>query len=597
MTMREHILEDFLDIKVSIGPSFSPDGSKIAYLNDTPGAFQLYLTDTTSKETKQLTALSNGLQFCSYSPTQNTIIYGVDVAGNEQTQLFLYDVETDTSRKISTNDKAIYKFGDWSKDGKLITYVSNEINGVDFDVYVKKIAAGETQCIFNNGGWCESLGFSPDNSKVVVQQSDSVFNNNLLIIDTNTLSSRLITSQGKKAYYASTCWLKDSSGFYLISNEESDFIRIDYYDVANNNFEIFKAYNWDVEDIKLSPNDQKLAVLVNEGGHSSVKIIDTESKQESLIERLPTGMPQSIRWSPDSGQIVFSFETSREAAAIWTYDTKRKTLNKISEAQHKIKSEQLFTPELIQYASFDGLSIPALLYLPKQSSRKKVPIIVFIHGGPEDQYRPVFDNIFQFFLHMGYAVVAPNVRGSSGYGRHYMSLDDRDKRLDSVQDIVYVKKYLESRKEIDIEKVILMGRSYGGYMVLANLAFYPEHWVAGVDIVGMANLVTFLQNTSPWRRARREVEYGSLKNDIEMLESISPLNKVSNIVAPLLIVHGANDPRVPLSEAKQIHQQLEELGRDVDIVIYKDEGHGITKLKNRIDAYTKAFEFLEKWVK
>jgi dipeptidyl aminopeptidase/acylaminoacyl peptidase len=238
------------------------------------------------------------------------------------------------------------------------------------------------------------------------------------------------------------------------------------------------------------------------------------------------------------------------------------------------------------------------LFVPEniKESKKKSPVIILIHGGPESQYKPYFNPITQFLVHKGYAVAAPNVRGSSGYGKEYMTLDDQEKRLDSVEDIVFLKKYLETRDGIDAEKVIVMGGSYGGYMVLANMAFYPEHWLAGVDIVGMSNLVSFLENTSEWRRALREAEYGSLEHDREMLEKVSPINKVENIQAPLFIIHGANDPRVPLSEAEQMESKLQELGREVELLVYEDEGHGLSKLENKIDAYSKMVNFLDRQI-
>ena len=222
-----------------------------------------------------------------------------------------------------------------------------------------------------------------------------------------------------------------------------------------------------------------------------------------------------------------------------------------------------------------------------------MPAIFWIHGGPEDQYRPIFNSMIQYFVYRGYAVIAPNVRGSSGYGKEYIGLDDRRKRMDSVKDLVSLHKYIQKREEIDGTKIALLGGSYGGFMVLAGLTFFPYLWAAGVDIVGIANFVTFLENTSVWRRALREAEYGYLDTDREFLGSISPANSIENIQAPLFIIHGANDPRVPLSEAQHIYKRLQELGRKAELIVYDDEGHGLAKLKNRLDAYPKVADFLD----
>jgi dipeptidyl aminopeptidase/acylaminoacyl peptidase len=252
-------------------------------------------------------------------------------------------------------------------------------------------------------------------------------------------------------------------------------------------------------------------------------------------------------------------------------------------------------PELIRFVSFDGLSVPAFIYRPKGIKQGvRVPVVINIHGGPEAQYQPIYQPVMQYLVHNGYAVIAPNVRGSSGYGKSYMALDDIEKRLDSVKDIVALRNHIAGMSDMDATRIGLYGASYGGFMVLACMAFYPKLWAAGVDIVGIVNFVTFLENTAAYRRALREAEYGSLENDRELLEKISPIHSIEKIEAPLLLIHGANDPRVPLSEAKQVVAKLKEVGRQVELLVYLDEGHGIVKLQNKLDAYPKAVEFLDK---
>jgi len=595
--MEKHTLQDFLDITPTINPTFNNDMSKVAFLNNTSGTFQIYIHDTTTKISTRITDLPNRVMFCRYSPTEDMIIYGTDAGGDEKIQLFLYDEKTKLSKKITNNDSAIYKFGGWSKDGKNITYVSNENNGIDFDVFVKNINTNETRCIFKNGGWCVSFGFSPDSSHVVVGQNKSLIANDLLLINLDKDKITNITGKNDiSAHYNNICWIKDSSGFYLVSNKDDEFKHIKYYDLKLEKFSIFYKHQWDIEEISLSPDNTTLALFENEDGYTNIYLHDLHSKEIQKADLSSPGITQSLRWGSDNTKLIWSHETPTEVSALWEYDIRLQKANKVVEFPQKIDSSTLITPEVIRYKSFDDLTIPAFLYLPKRKSSKKIPVIIYIHGGPEYQYQPLFNPVIQFFLHKGYAVAAPNVRGSTGYGKEYVSLDDKEKRLDSVQDIVYLKEYLSTIEQIDSNKCILMGGSYGGYMVLANLAFYPEHWLAGVDIVGMANLVTFLQNTSSWRRTMREAEYGSLSTDKELLESISPLNKVDNIKAPLLIIHGANDPRVPLSEAEQMHDTLKELNRDVELLVFEDEGHGIAKTKNRIETYTKVDTFLQKHV-
>jgi dipeptidyl aminopeptidase/acylaminoacyl peptidase len=264
-----------------------------------------------------------------------------------------------------------------------------------------------------------------------------------------------------------------------------------------------------------------------------------------------------------------------------------------------IPRETFVEPDLVRYGTFDGREIPAFYSVPDDVERAEpgdAPVVVDIHGGPESQRRPSFAGLTQYFLSRGYAVFEPNVRGSTGYGKAYTHLDDVEKRMDAVRDIDAAVDWLAARPELDAERVVAKGGSYGGFMVLAALTEYPDRWAAGIDAVGIANFVTFLENTGPWRRELREAEYGSLAEDRDLLEEISPINRVENIEAPLFVLHGANDPRVPVGEAEQIVEQIREQGVPVEKLIFEDEGHGIAKLENQVEAYTRVVDFLDQHV-
>jgi dipeptidyl aminopeptidase/acylaminoacyl peptidase len=258
-----------------------------------------------------------------------------------------------------------------------------------------------------------------------------------------------------------------------------------------------------------------------------------------------------------------------------------------------VDSGELSEPEHIQYPTFDGRQIPGLFY-QSPAAQGPAPCVVFVHGGPEGQYRPTFQPMVQGLVAAGFAVLAPNVRGSSGYGRTYLHLDDVRQRMDSVADLAYAVHWLRDTGRADPKRIAVYGGSYGGFMVLAALTTYPDLWAAGVDLVGIANFVTFLENTGPWRRHLREAEYGSLERDREFLEEISPINRVERIRAPLLVIHGANDPRVPIGEAEQMVSRLRSLGRTVEFLRLEDEGHQIAKLKNKLVAFPMAVDFLKR---
>jgi dipeptidyl aminopeptidase/acylaminoacyl peptidase len=260
-----------------------------------------------------------------------------------------------------------------------------------------------------------------------------------------------------------------------------------------------------------------------------------------------------------------------------------------------LDTSALIEPEHVQYPTFDGRQIPALFYpAPSTTDNGPAPCVVLVHGGPKGQYRPTFQALVQFLASAGFAVLAPNVRGSSGYGRTYVHLDDVRKRMDSVADLAHGVYWLRDSGRADPRRIAVYGGSYGGFMVLAALTTYPDLWAAGVDLVGIANFVSFLENTGPWRRHLREAEYGSLENDREFLEEISPINHVEQITAPLLVIHGANDPRVPINEAEQMVARLKSLGRTVEFLRLEDEGHQIAKLKNKLVAYPLAVDFLRR---
>jgi dipeptidyl aminopeptidase/acylaminoacyl peptidase len=332
-----------------------------------------------------------------------------------------------------------------------------------------------------------------------------------------------------------------------------------------------------------------LAVEANEDGYSRVELYDAQTLERLREVALPgRGVAQELVFSRDGRVLAFQFVSPKEPGDVWAFDVDSGGLERISGEPPPF---ELVEPELHRFASFDGLEIPVYLYEP--DARRRRPVVVSVHGGPEAQARPTFAPFVQYLVSRGYAVAVPNVRGSTGYGRRYEHLDDGRLRLDSVRDLAALHDWLAGRDGIDASRAVLYGRSYGGYMVLAGLAFQPERWAAGVEAVGISNLVTFLENTAAWRRAVREREYGSLEHDREFLEEISPLNHVDAIRAPLLIQHGANDPRVPVSESRQLHRALTGRGIRCELLVHDDEGHQLGKLDNRIETFERAAAFLD----
>jgi dipeptidyl aminopeptidase/acylaminoacyl peptidase len=319
-------------------------------------------------------------------------------------------------------------------------------------------------------------------------------------------------------------------------------------------------------------------------------VLDTATGGVESGPALPLGVIAGL--AERDGRLAFALTGPQHNFDVWSWLPGEQAIRATRSFAGGLARESLVAPQLVRYPSFDGRRIPAWWYRPAMEGR--APVVIDIHGGPESQRRAAFDGLFQYYLARGYGVLAPNVRGSTGYGREYESLDNLERRMDSVADVNAAVTWLERVGGADPRRIVVQGGSYGGFMVLACLATYPERFAAGIDIVGIANFVTFLENTGPWRRAIREAEYGSLERDRALLERISPIHQVDRIQAPLFVIHGANDPRVPVGEAEQIVESLRARGRPVEYLRFADEGHGIAKHANRVRAYAAVVDWLDR---
>ena len=591
---KKYGIKDFLEVRAAGNASFSPDGSQIAYLSNETGVTQVFLMPADEGESVQLTNVQDPVSFVMFSPAENVLVFGKSDGGNERTQLYLLDLSTREIKNITAKPDARHDFGGWSSDGKSICFASNERNGKDFDIYVMDIATLEKRCVFDEGGWCSAQGFSPQGTYVVAQKGHSNTHTDLYLCNLQTGETEYITPHEGNVFYRGALWLPDESAFFLIQDNEREFKGLARYTLDEKKFEYVLTPDWDVTAAVIDRNGKNIALTINEDGYVRMAIFDATTF-ETLPYQIPPGNVYRPRFSEDGSHLIFDLTSSCRTPDVWILSLESGKSRQLTHSNQSVPFEEMVEPEIIHFKSFDGLSIPAFVYKPKELKKgTKIPVVINIHGGPEAQYQPGYQPVMQYLVHNGYAVIAPNVRGSAGYGKSYLALDDVEKRLDSVKDIVALRDYIASTIDMDAAKIAVYGGSYGGFMVLACLAFYPKLWAAGVDIVGIVNFVTFLENTATYRRAAREVEYGSLEHNRDVLERISPIHSIENIEAPLLVIHGANDPRVPLSEAEQVVTKLTENGRRVELLVYPDEGHGIAKLKNKLDAYPKAVEFLNK---
>jgi dipeptidyl aminopeptidase/acylaminoacyl peptidase len=574
--------------------SFSADGSALLVASNVPGTQQLHLVGARGGELRQLTDFAEPVSG-QFLPG-GRILLEMDERGNERTQLYVLDAEPGAEPEpLAVDPRFIHGTPRVGRDGALIAYRTNRRNGRDFDVVARTLPSGEERSL-ELGGWCAVAGISPDGRWVAVERlGERAGDSDLFLWEVDTGEVVHATPHGDEAEYHEPVWLADSSGFHVATNEGRDTLAIRRYDLASRSWRTVVESGWDLECVGDAAG-RSLLVIANEDGYSRLDLRDPQTLE--LREEVPLpgrGVVERPVFSKDGALLAFGFTRVTEPLDVHLYDLDAHFLTRLTSSPRDVDPASLVEPVLHRFESFDGESIPVFLFEPEGEG--PFPVVVTVHGGPEAQWRPWFAPSFapltQYLVSRGYAVAAPNVRGSTGYGKRYEHLDDVRKRLDSVRDLAALHEWLGARPEIDGSRAVLYGRSYGGYMVLAGLAFQPELWAAGIEAVGISSLVTFLENTSGYRRAAREREYGSLAHDRDFLIEASPMTHIDAIRAPLFIQHGRNDPRVPVGESEHIHRVLTEKGIRSELLIHEDEGHIVEKLPNRIETFTRAVAFLD----
>jgi dipeptidyl aminopeptidase/acylaminoacyl peptidase len=564
-------LRTLLELRQAYPLAWSSDGTWLLVASDLSGTRQLYRLPVQGGELERLTSFAEPVE--GQLLPDDRLLLEIDEGGNERTQLYL------EGEPLVADPRYIHRSPHVSRDGRLLAYSTNRRNGLDFDVVVRRLETGEERS-FELGGWCSSGAISPDGRWVVaVQLGNLSGDSNLFLLGVESGEVVHVTPHEAQAEYLDPVWLADSSGFHCATNEGRDTFAISRY-TLDGGWEVVAESEWDLECVG-SEDGRRLLVVANEDGYSRIDDLPLPAD----------GVAEHFVFSPDCTRVAFGFSTTTEPHQVWIHDFDSGETLKLTGLG---SVEDGVEPELHRVESFDGEPVPVFLFLPEGDG--PFPVVVTVHGGPESQWRPLYSSGFgaltQYLVGRGYAVAAPNVRGSSGYGKRFEHLDDVEKRLDSVEDLAALHAWLSARPEIDGSRAVVYGRSYGGYMVLAALAFQPELWAAGIEFVGISNLRTFLQNTSIWRRAAREREYGPL-TDPELLERLSPWSRLDAIKAPLFIEHGRNDPRVPVGESEAIHEELVRRGVRCELVIYEDEGHMVEKLANRVDVFERATAFLD----
>jgi dipeptidyl aminopeptidase/acylaminoacyl peptidase len=603
-------IDRYLNIRAALGPSFSPDSRFVSFLTNISGVAQLWQLPVEGGWPQQLTFANDSVRSAHYSPRRHELVYSMDRGGNERTQLYRlrgFAGGTDhglgegwTSEDLTRQPQAIHTFGGWSHDGEHFALSANRESPGRFDIYVQRLGDTAARLLHQGpGGYYLAAGWSPDDRALLVVRAESNYNQDLYLLDVDSGRARHLTPHQGDSQYHSPAWSGDGRRVYCASTAGGrDLAGLAEIDVDSGKVSYVATPSHEVEDVATSPHGRWLAWGLNVEGRSELRLLDLRNGHVLRPPGLPLGVVSHVEFAWDDSKMALVFDGPRFNPDIWIWDLRANQLRQLTRSSRAgIPFSQFVEPDLVRYDTFDGRKIPAWFYRPARSDARLPPAIVYPHGGPESQTRPAFNALFQYFLARGYAVLAPNVRGSTGYGTAYMNLDNTTKRMDAVADLAHAAHWLREEKQADPKRLAVYGGSYGGFMVLAAVTNYPDLWAAGIDVVGICNFVTFLEKTGAYRRENREKEYGNLREHREFLERISPIHHVDRIKCPMMVIHGANDPRVPIGEAEQIVAALKKRGIPVEYLRYEDEGHGLARLKNRLDAYPKMADFLDKYLK
>ena len=626
---QNYTIQQYLNIKSAGSPNFSPDAKSLVYLTNATGTTQVWRIDLPDGKPVQLTNYDDNVGFARWLADGSGVVFGKSRGGDENTQFFWMRPDGTGVRELTSDLKVRHNFAEVSRDGKRIYYASNKRNRTYFDVYAMDVATGREELLYQFDGNANIAAVSDNGMNFILSRdgTEKSLDNDLYLVDVRTKKEIHLTPHKDASEFGDVEFLAD--GIVMTTNDRSDFQALVQMRMDLNSTEarpadgravqIIDGPKWDVGGVTLSGDSSVMAYTVNNDGFSDLHLRKIETSGKPLIStierkaaqvKLPArGIVGGLNLSQDGSKLAFSFSSPTQNGDIWVYDLRSKKLVQVTQSDLAgIDRTSFIAPDLIKFRTFDGRDIPAWYYRPKSTliggnansampTSLRVPVIVSVHGGPEGQSRPGFSALFQYYLSRGYAVLDPNVRGSTGYGKNYTHLDDVGLREDSVKDLAAAHQWLSTVGGADPKRIAVMGGSYGGYMTMAAITLYPNLWAAAVNTVGIVNWETFLQNTSSYRRRQREVEYGRLDRDIEFLRRISPIKKIDQIKAPLFVIHGKNDPRVPYTEAEQVVKALRDRGAVVEYKLYDDEGHGISKLKNRLELYPLVAGFLDKYMK
>jgi dipeptidyl aminopeptidase/acylaminoacyl peptidase len=605
LTRDDYPFERFAAFRRISSVSFLSEGDWVGYVSDASGQFNLWRKRTSvsadgeTYSEEQLTAFvdESVRHFCVSPSGGESVAFFADRHGDENFQLYIMDVLHGWPRRVSGNPKARYEpsMGGFSWDGRYLAYSTNERNPSSMSLQLYDAKSEEHIPVIQRDGWFIGGYWSPDNRLLSFIEVVDLQTMAIWLVDSLSGKEERVTPPMDKVRFSPGPWRRDGSGFYVLGDSGGEFVNVYFYSLNTGNMEAVITPRWDVEEVVLSGDGRWLVWSQNEDGYSRVFAADTQNNTQRELG-FPKGVVYSLNVSQRGDMVAALVNSASHPSEVYVCELATNTVHRLTYSSlGRIPTDRLVEPVNVKYKSFDGREVPSYLYKPLPiKGRQRYPVVVSIHGGPTSQERPLYayGGLYQYLVNHGVGVFAPNFRGSTGYGKSYERLIYRDWGGGELRDFEWAAKYLLSQSWVDPERLGVFGGSFGGFATLSCVTRLADYWRAAVDIVGPSNLLTFVKSVPPhWRRFMGEW-VGDPERDVELLRERSPINYVDKIRADLLIIQGANDPRVVKAESDQMVEKLRSLGKSVEYIVFEDEGHGFTKHTNELKAMRAAAEFL-----
>ncbi len=589
---------DIVRFLKSRGPSavrLSPNGQRLTYLSTVTGEPQLFNVPVTGGSHQQMT-FGRAVTFYEWSPDSQWLIYGTDRDGNERNAYTVINSDGTIERRLSESGPAFLAFGSFTSDGVRIAYSSTARNGLDFDVYVRSVTGGDAKLIYQGTFGIFAGVWHPDGTRLLLAETRGEDANNLYLLDSTTGEPDTLFKPEIGSRYVAITWLKDGSGFYLATDQGRDFVGLGFYDVESRELSMLETPEHDVAEVTLFYHQRYLAWTVNEDGYDRLFVFDRQKQEPVEVPELPPGV-YSLNGANQTALLSVHITGPRTPGEIWLWDlAEERARMVVAPTLAGIDPATLVVPESVRFSARDGVGLQGMLYKPKNlAADVRPPLMLKVHGGPTGQARPRFDTTGQYLVGRGYAVFDLNFRGSTGFGKTFARLDNGRLRVNVVNDIEDAVRWLGEYADIDPSRVAIMGGSYGGYLTNAAVGEFPGMFKAAVSFVGVSDWVRALEEASPALKASDRIEYGDITDpdDRAFFAQISPIAKAHLVRTPMLVVHGANDPRDPVTESDRFVAAVREQEVEVKYLRFADEGHSLTKLGNRITAYREIAQFLD----